>query len=281
MRRYIYNYQTVVRFSQPVVRHAVLLRAMPTIGSYMEVEEEHLLISPDFHLQRGTDQLGNRIVYGCQHEAHDSLVYVSTGMVSMRDYRIPLDGMPLMVYREPTPLTFLSEDDLDMLDKELHFRKEQSRREALTDAAETALTAMDSSEVRKAALGICHFVNEVMFYVPRVTTTDTPVSEVLKTMQGVCQDYAHLMVALCRSKGMAARYVCGMMEGEGETHAWVEVCDGDAWIGFDPTHDVEIHQGYLKLAHGRDAADCPVSRGIYMGNALQSTEVHVLLKEIY
>lgn len=259
MRRYIYNYQTVVRFSQPVVRHAVLLRAMPAIGSYMEVEEEHLLISPDFHLQRGIDQLGNRIVYGCQHEAHGSLVYVSTGMVGMRDYRVPLDGIPLMVYREPTPLTFLSEDDLEMLDKELH---------------------LESSEVRKAALGICHFVNEVMFYVPRVTTTDTPVSEVLKTMQGVCQDYAHLMLALCRSKGMASRYVCGMMEGEGETHAWVEVCDGNTWIGFDPTHDVEIHQGYLKLAHGRDAADCPVSRGIYMGNALQSTEVHVLLKEI-
>lgn len=251
MRRYIYNYQTVVGFSQPVKQHAVLLRALPMIGSYMEVVEEHLLISPHFHLQRGTDQLGNRIAYGCQHEDHESLVYVSTGIVSMDDYRVTLDSVPLMVYREPTPLTFLSESDL----------------------AETG-------SIPDAPCDICHHVYQMMRYVPKVTTTDSPASKVLEMRQGVCQDYAHLMIALCRTKGMAARYVCGMMEGEGETHAWVEVCDGKKWVGFDPTHDVEIKQGYVKLAHGRDAADCPVSRGIYVGSASQTTEVHVLLKEI-
>lgn len=251
MKRYIFNYQTVVSFSQPVRRHAVLLRALPTIGSYMEVIEEHLLISPSFHLQRGTDQLGNRIVYGCQHGVHDSLTYVSTGMVAMGDYRVALDAIPLMVYREMTPLTFLSENDLQAV-----------------------------GDVPEKAVEICHLVNGLMQYVPRVTTTETPAAEVLKTRQGVCQDYAHLMIALCRAKGLAARYVCGMMEGEGETHAWVEVCDGSVWRGFDPTHDVEISRGYLKLAHGRDASDCPVSRGIYIGNAAQETEVRVLLKEI-
>ncbi len=251
MKRYLYNYQTVVRFSQPVRRHAVLLRPLPTIGSYMEVEEEHLLVSPTFHLRRGTDALGNRVAYGCQHEAHDSMAYISTGMVSMGDYRIALDKIPVMVYRESTPQTFLSEQDLETI-----------------------------GELPDDPLDICHLVYQMLTYQPGVTTTGTTAAEVLAEKRGVCQDYAHLMIALCRAKGKAARYVCGMMEGEGETHAWVEVCDGEAWIGFDPTHDVKISQGYLKLAHGRDAADCPVNRGIYIGNASQETEVHVLLKEI-
>lgn len=266
MKRFLYNYQTVVRFSQPVKRHAVLLRPLPMNGTYMEVEEEHLLISPNLHLMRGTDPLGNRIAYGCWHEAHDSLVYVSTGMVSMDDYRSPLDAVPLMAYREPTPLTFLSEGEKERVG---HSAEEFSRQSDST-----------SPSVLETARTICHLVNGKMDYVPGVTTAETTASQVLATCQGVCQDYAHLMIALCRAKGMAARYVCGMMEGEGETHAWVEVCDGKSWMGFDPTHDVEIRQGYLKLAHGRDAADCPVSRGIYMGNACQETEVHVMLKEI-
>ncbi len=252
MKRYIYNYQTVVGFSQPVERHAVLLRAQLVQGAYMNVEEEHLLLPPAFHVQSGMDAFGNRLVYGIQLETHQSMVTVSTGIVSMERYSVPLDAIPLVVYRESTPLTFLSET------YGLHLE----------------------GGILEQARSICHHVYGQMEYVPQVTSTDTPVSEIVKTHQGVCQDYAHLMIALCRLQGIPARYVCGFMEGEGETHAWVEVCDGHVWHGFDPTHDVEIEYGYVKLAHGRDASDCPVSRGLYMGNALQETEVSVLLKEI-
>lgn len=254
MKKYIYNYQTVVGFNQPVSRHAILLRAQPVLGAYMDIEEEHLQLPPSFHAQRGTDQLGNRIVYGCEHEQHSSLVTVSTGIVNMSDYQVPLDSIPLMVYQEPTPLTYLSHEQVE---------------EDLAEASSQG-----------DALSICHFVHETMNYVPDVTTSDTPVSELIKTKQGVCQDFAHLMISLCRLRGIPARYACGFMEGEGETHAWVEVCNGHAWYGFDPTNDVEMKLGYVKLAHGRDASDCPVSRGLYMGNALQNTEVSVLLKEI-
>lgn len=266
MKRYLYNYQTVVRFSQPVRRHAVLLRALPMMGGYVGVEEEHLLISPNLHLMRGTDSLGNRIAYGCWHEAHDCLAYVSTGVVSMDDYRMPLDEIPLMVYREPTSLTFLTDEEVE---------KSGLWKDDLCPRPTHSL-----SSIYDTAKSVCHLVYEKMTYTPSVTTAETKASDVLATCQGVCQDYAHLMLALCRMVGIAARYVCGIMEGEGETHAWVEICDGKRWYGFDPTHDAEIKQGYLKLAHGRDASDCPVSRGIYMGNACQETEVHVLLKEI-
>ncbi len=253
MKRYIYCYQTVVSFSEPVTNHALLLRCLPMAGSYMNVEEEHLVVSPSLSVRRGTDQLGNRIVYGGCREPHGSLVYVSTGIVSMAEYAVAPDTIPITAYKQPTPLTTLSEQQTE----ELLQQTEQ-------------YTALD----------ICTRVHAVMAYTPGVTGMDTPASEVAVHLKGVCQDYAHLMISLCRSRGLAARYVCGFMEGEGETHAWVEVFDGYAWRAFDPTHGRAINYGYLKLAHGRDAADCPVSRGIYAGGALQQTQIHVMLKEI-
>ena len=250
MKRYIYSYETVVRFSEPIIHHALLLRPLPVLGSYMNVEEEHLVMPSNFHAQRSIDALGNRIVYGGELEAHASLAYVSTGIVGMESYLSPTDALPLMVYRQTTPLTFLSENQVETLD------------------------------CPADALAICHKVNEWMNYSKHSTGMDTPASEVALTRKGVCQDYAHLMVALCRAKGMAARYVCGLMEGEGETHAWVEVNDGYGWRGYDPTNDLEISMGYIKLAHGRDASDCPVNRGTYRGKATQLTDVHVMVRQI-
>ena len=107
----------------------------------------------------------------------------------------------------------------------------------------------------------------------------TTASDVMRHRKGVCQDYAHLMTALCRMAGMPARYVCGLMKGEGQTHAWVEVHDGQCWYAFDPTNDTAIASGYIKLAHGRDALDCPVSRGTYLGVSTEETFISVKVQE--
>ena len=252
MNRYIYNYQTVVLFSQPVASHSILLRVQPALGAYMTVEEEHLMVPPEFHIAMGSDQLGNRIAYGHSRASHTSLVTVSAGMVRMGDYLVPMDSIPLMAYMEPTPITSLPGDNkMDL-----------------------------PSDTFLAAKAICHHVSLAMRYVPNVTAPETTVAEVAVTLRGVCQDYAHMMIALCRANGLAARYVCGFIEGEGLTHAWVEVCDGNVWKGFDPTHDVEIAQGYLKVAHGRDASDCPVSRGVFTGEASQQTDVMLTLRRV-
>lgn len=252
MKRYIYNYQTIVTFSEPVVNHSLLLRCQPVAETYMTVDEEHLIVSPGFRLAKGVDQLGNRIIYGSQREYHSSLAYISTGIVSMSPYVIWSERGANPVYLVQTTLT----DVEDCAGKELH------------------------GSVADRALAICHEVYGMMSYVPFSTNMQTTASQVMQSLQGVCQDYAHLMIGLCRSNGMPARYVCGFMEGTGETHAWVEVYDGYSWIGFDPTNDCRIVYGYVKLAHGRDASDCPVSRGIYGGQAMQQTKISVTLKEI-
>lgn len=251
MRRYIYNYQTIVSFSEPVRNHSVLLRCLPVEGTYMTHLDEHLIVSPGFSFCRGADQFGNRILYGGQRDAHSSLAYISAGIVSMSPYAVRgTEASP--IYFAPSKLTAIGEEHRLSL----------------------------SGHIVKDAEAIGHKVHEMMAYVPNSTTVETPAEKVLESLCGVCQDYAHLMIGLCRVSGIAARYACGFVEGEGQTHAWVEFHDGYGWLGYDPTFDVGIEYGYVKLAHGRDAADCPVSRGIYAGSGVQETQVNVTLKQL-
>ena len=257
MKRYLYNYQTIVTFSQPVTNHYLLLRCQPMTGSYMRIDEEHLIVSPGYNISRDVDSFGNRLIYGGQREEHTALAYVSAGIVEMSQYvtRTPRGISP--IYLIPTPLTTLDNEQ----------------------AAEWE-NKHNSGDTVEEGMNICNEVYALMNYMPLTTTVDTPAMEVYRLKKGVCQDYAHLMIAICRLNGIAARYVCGFMEGTGETHAWVEIHDGYSWIGFDPTNNCRISYGYVKIAHGRDASDCPVNRGVYIGNALQQTQINVTLKEI-
>lgn len=257
MRKYLYNYQTVVAFGNRINSHAILLRCQPCNNAFQSVEESHIVLPHHFWLRHSTDTYGNPILFGGTREAHDTLAYVSTGIVAVGDYHLP-DNSPAPYYAFPTPLTAPDEN----------IRK--------------ACPKLNGSTIEQA-MTLCHTVNALVNYAPQSTDNRTTAAEVFCTGQGVCQDYAHLMLAFCHSAGLLARYANGFLEGEGETHAWVEVYDGYAWTGIDPTHNRLIECGYVKLAHGRDASDCSVNRGTYMGNtcsAQQTTTINVTLKEI-
>lgn len=265
MKRFMYCYQTVVSFTEPVNNHDFLMRCQPVQGKYMTIEEEHVLMPPGYWKFYGTDSFGNRLVYGGNREQHVALAYVSTGIVSMQQYKIQSDSMPLAIWLQPTHITSLHSSDSFSLE-ELN--------DALPDSTDSNTTK---------ARRIMHLIHSMLSYVPLSTTVETTAQEVAEARQGVCQDYAHLMLAICRLKDIPCRYACGFIEGMGEeTHAWVEVYseENDCWLGLDPTHDRLIEYGYVKIAHGRDASDCPVSRGLYNGFTAQQTQINVTLKEI-
>ncbi len=97
--------------------------------------------------------------------------------------------------------------------------------------------------------------------------------------QGVRQDYAHILIALLRLDGIPARYIAGMLIGEGATHAWCEAyCEG-YWMGLDPTHGCWLTDDYIEVARGRDYRDCIMDRGCFRGYALQTEEVSVKVAE--
>jgi transglutaminase-like putative cysteine protease len=137
-----------------------------------------------------------------------------------------------------------------------------------------------------AARALSHLVHEAFAYQRNVTTVATKVDEVMRLRSGVCQDFAHVLIGLCRAVGVPARYVSGytvaeMPEGDGAprtqaSHAWVEAfTPTHGWRGLDATNDVVVGDAHVKVAVGRDYADVSPTRGSFRGNAAQRLGVTV------
>jgi transglutaminase-like putative cysteine protease len=135
------------------------------------------------------------------------------------------------------------------------------------------------------AVKIGRHVYSTFAYEPASTHVHTNAAEALKERRGVCQDYAHVMIAMCRSLGIPARYVSGYFHNDktGDeieaSHAWVEIfLPHFGWKGFDPTHDRETDTRYIKLAIGRDYGDIRPVSGTYRGRGTQRMEVEVQVR---
>ena len=125
-------------------------------------------------------------------------------------------------------------------------------------------------------------------YEAGVTHADSPIDQALEAGRGVCQDFAHIMIAICRSWGIPARYVSGYLFTDRQagdrsdpdaTHAWVEVfLPSTRWIGLDPTNNVEAGERHIAAAVGRDYNDVPPSRGVYKGEAESQLAVGVSVR---
>jgi transglutaminase-like putative cysteine protease len=130
-------------------------------------------------------------------------------------------------------------------------------------------------------------MREQFSYMPGATTVVTHLSEVLDRRVGVCQDFAHVLLAVARQAGWPARYVSGYLlpsreEAVGESHAWVELATPDGrWIGLDPTHGVAVTDGHVRVAVGRDYGDVAPVRGTFAGQLPgEPPEVRVRIREL-
>ena len=125
-------------------------------------------------------------------------------------------------------------------------------------------------------------------YEAGVTHADSPIDLALEAGRGVCQDFAHIMIAICRAWGVPARYVSGYLFTDRQagdrsdpdaTHAWVEVfLPSLRWVGFDPTNNVLAGERHIAAAVGRDYNDVPPSRGVYKGEAESQLAVGVSVR---
>lgn len=133
--------------------------------------------------------------------------------------------------------------------------------------------------------------NEFQF-LTGATDVSTPIQSVIANRTGVCQDFAHVMIAALRSIGIPSRYVSGYLEtipppgvpklkGVDASHAWVEVYSpATGWVGFDPTNNKLPDSQYIKICHGRDYFDVQPVRGIFIGSGKQSLKVSVDVERI-
>ena len=144
------------------------------------------------------------------------------------------------------------------------------------------------------SVDLMHRIRTEFRYDPKATVISTPLAEVFEKRHGVCQDFAHVMIAGLRGLGLPAAYVSGYLrtipppgqprlQGADATHAWVSVWCGEGigWIGFDPTNDLLVGNDHIILAVGRDFSDVSPVDGIIVGSRKQklSVAVDVLLVE--
>jgi transglutaminase-like putative cysteine protease len=204
--------------------------------------------APDAVTSAATDSFGNQVFTVDIPQLAGDLAF-EMRLVVERDVTErawpQVDAWELARYLAPTPLTTA---DARILDAARHLARRHAGPEELADAIST-------------------WVYGAMRYAHGATTVDTPAAEALAIGRGLCQDYAHVMLAICRAAGLPARYVSGHMLGEGGSHAWVEALvatpDGHRAVAFDPTNHRRITPAYITVAIGRDYHDVSPTSGTY------------------
>ena len=157
---------------------------------------------------------------------------------------------------------------------------------ALADAARQRTASADPLE---AAAEIASWVSDRVAYMPGATQVQTSAQQAWDKGKGVCQDMAHLTVAMLREVGLPARYVSGYLhpqpeaepgdEVAGQSHAWVEYWTGE-WVACDPTNRAEVGERHVMVAAGRDYGDVPPLKGIYHGAPSSTMDVTVAVTRL-
>lgn len=256
MRKLSFDYEMKLTFSGPVTKHRFQLRCIPATRARQQVVDVRLDVEPQCHLDTMVDSFGSVVATGYLPEPHDSFSYSVTGIAFVDTANAKSDPIKPL-YRYDTELTEPGPYLKDLI---------------ATCQARIAALGCHASVLERAQ-EVMHTVFAAFSYKPGTTTVETTAEEALAQGCGVCQDYAQVMLAVCRHVGLTARYIAGMLDGEGATHAWVEVYDErGVWVGLDPTHDRLAGDTYIVIAHGRDYRDTKIDIGIFTGAGVSQTQ---------
>jgi transglutaminase-like putative cysteine protease len=252
-----YHIEQAIRYEYPApirdLRHRLVISPRVRHGDQRRVSHD-LAVFPDVPSRLGPDSFGNEIVALNVPYVAESIAFVLHSTV-VRDARL---GPHLLAASA-------------IADRALRGRRRLIRLDATLADAAADLRSRHASP-RDLAEAIVRFVHREMIYTKAVTDIFTTASVAFRMRRGVCQDYAHVAIALARACGLAARYVSGHLLGEGATHAWVEFLipvgrDAAEVLSFDPTTGRHTDWRYLVVAVGRDYEDVAPTSGVFTGEA--------------
>jgi transglutaminase-like putative cysteine protease len=275
------THTTTYMYSAPVSICHTEVHLAPRPRWHQTLLDHQLTVTPEpsFAIAR-TDYFGNPVTYFSIHEPHRTLTITSQSRVELQGSDAPGGAL--------TPAwESVREHVLARADEEALAASEFAYASPLvTTGAPFAAYAAESfaagRPIHEAAFDLCHRIYAGFRYDQRATTVTTAVEEVLALRQGVCQDFAHVMIACLRSLGLAARYVSGYVRsgentvGAEASHAWISVfAPGFGWFDFDPTNDVIPDREHVTIAWGRDYSDVTPVKGVALGGGDQVINVAV------
>lgn len=284
MTRYALRHATRYRYAYPVDLANHLLHLTPRALPGQVVHSVSLDVTPTpAYRTEGTDHYGNGVSWLSIEAPHAALEVVLDAMVevdfappppaattppweAVRDAALRPEGVAATEFVLPSAL-------------------------APADAGAGAYVAQSFPPGRPVLAGLLEVTGRIkrdFAFKPGVTTISTPVSQVLSLRGGVCQDFAHLMIAGLRAIGLPARYCSGYVrtrpppgqqrrQGADQSHAWVGAWLGPqlGWVDLDPTNDLVVADEHVLLGWGRDYADISPVKGILLGGGKQVLEVSV------
>jgi len=281
------EHTTTYLYSEPVSICHTEVHLVPRADRNQHVLEHHLAIlpAPEQTFPR-RDYFGNDVTYFSIYEPHRTLTITSRGVLEIEESD-PLEPSLTPAWEEARGEAWWDKAGRDREPRAMREYQFIFASPRIPLGAEFAAYARLSFPPERplldAALDLCHRVHQDFEYDQRATTVSTPVADLLHKRRGVCQDFAHFMIACLRSLGLGARYVSGYLRGETligaeASHAWVSVfCPGIGWLDLDPTNDCQVNGDHLTLAWGRDYSDVPPVKGVSIGGGehVINVSVHV------
>lgn len=275
---YSIRHLTRFRYDAPISESVMELRMQPRSEGPQHCVRFDLSVKPRTSITTYHDHLGN-LVHHFDIPGHHSNVTIKAEARVEINPQSPPTTMPATAWNELdellaegdywemlTPSRFAAPTNLlSELARDLDFRRRDDPLSLLRE-----LTAR---------------LHDTFEYSPQSTEVDSPIDEALLSRRGVCQDLAHIMIALVRGVNIPCRYVSGYLFHRAEdqdrsaadaTHAWVEArLPGLGWVGFDPTNNLIAGDRHIRVAIGRDYSDVPPTRGVFKGAANGELSVSV------
>jgi transglutaminase-like putative cysteine protease len=271
-------------YAAPVSQCLSESRLTPRSFPGQRLHTSRILIDPEPAIyEERTDYFGNQVATFAVLRAHDRLVTTATSVVEVE---APEAAVSTISWEAAAELVAAQPDAAALDAYEFVFPSPfiPSQTE-LFDYAKPSFPK--GAPLLEAAAHLSHRVHEEFEYKPASTAIEMPLLQILKNRKGVCQDFAHVMIAALRSHGIPARYISGYLrsganyQGAEASHAWVAVYLPDfGWVDFDPTNDVTPADGHVTLAWGRDYGDVTPLKGITLGGGGQTVQVEVRVEPL-
>jgi transglutaminase-like putative cysteine protease len=277
---------TDYRYTEPVSEAYLEVRLTPPRREEQEVLAHRIEFSPQAATSNYVDYFGNTATFYSMTLRHERLTATSRMTVRTHPPKLPEEALGLTVAESRQILASSLTDVFDYLQP--------------TQAVPTGGHAKEWTKLhlggrmplREALSRLNSAIHKQFKYRPGTTEVNTPLAAVWKKHQGVCQDFAHIMLSVLRTAGLPARYVCGYIEtdapstpegarlvGSVATHAWVEVLlPGLQWVALDPTNNQWCGERHITVAFGRNFLDASPVRGTFKGSGTQSMKVRVTMK---
>lgn len=276
MPRFIIHHVTKYTYPEPVRDSANKIMLYPLKDDFQEVQQQRISITGEPNVEVFKDYYGNETGSFMNVQPHAELRIDSTISVVTKARNWTSPAMPVAEQWQQLESLQFAVPYIDFLKQE-KFAALQAVRSVLEPYSDHHQGIFELSQE------LNHFVYEHFQYIKGVTSVETTLDEIWELKAGVCQDFAHMLLAMLRLLKIPARYVSGYvcpkdqsLRGEGATHAWVEAfIPAMGWVGLDPTNDCVVNDLHVRLAIGRNFTDCSPVKGTYKGTAKQTLEVGV------